>query len=326
MPIVTSKYNPPHLFKNGHFSTVYSGLIREISDLIQKRERITLADGDFLDIDWSYALKPTNQLIIILHGLEGNAQRPYMKGTAKLFNKNNFDAACVNFRSCSGTINTQFRSYHSGVTEDLDAVINHILLTKKYDTIILKGFSLGGNVTLKYLGERNSVPKEIKGAIAVSVPCFLYGSMLELHKLKNILYVNRFKKHLLEKLKHKQQLFPHLVSDEVFKEITTLKDFDDFYTSKAHNFTDALDYYEKSSSLQFLHNVKTPTLILNAKNDSFLSPKSYPIKEANKNKYLFLEMPNYGGHVGFYDKNNIYYNEKRALNFILATLKIKTKK
>ena len=318
MPIVSSNYNPPILFKNGHFSTIYSGLIRKIDSIHQERESLTLHDGDFLDLDWSYAKKPTKKLVIILHGLEGNAQRPYMTGSAKLFNEHCFDAICVNFRSCSGKTNNLYRSYHSGVTEDLEAVIDHVLSTKKYDTIILNGFSLGGNVTLKYLGERNSVPKEIKAAIAVSVPCFLYGSMLELHKFNNILYANRFKKHLLEKLVYKQKKFPKKVNNEILKKIKTLKDFDDLYTSKAHGFVDALDYYEKSSSLQFLPNIKTPTLIINAKNDSFLSSNCYPIKEAENNKSLFLEIPDYGGHVGFYDKNNIYYNEKRALNFILA--------
>ena len=318
MPIISSNYNPPLLFKNGHFSTIYSGLVRKIDEINQEREQITLPDGDFLDLDWSYAKKTTKKLIIILHGLEGNAQRPYMTGTAKVFNNHGFDAICMNFRSCSGKTNNLYRSYHSGATEDLEAVINHVLSTKKYDTIILKGFSLGGNVTLKYLGERNSVPKEVKAAISVSVPCFLYGAMLELHQFKNVLYANRFKKHLLEKLKYKQRNFPDIVSDEIFKKINTLKDFDEYYTSKAHGFINALDYYDKSSSLQFLHNIKTSTLIINAKNDSFLSSECYPIKEAEKNKSLFLEMPNYGGHVGFYDKNNIYYNEKRALNFILA--------
>lgn len=318
MPIINSNYNPPLLFKNGHLSTIYSGLIRKIDEIRQEREQIILADGDFLDLDWSYAENHTRKLIIILHGLEGNAQRPYMTGTAKLFNKQGFDAVCMNFRSCSGQANNLYRSYHSGATKDLEIVIHHVLSTKKYDIIILNGFSLGGNVTLKYLGERSFIPKEVKAAIAISVPCFLYGSMIELHKFKNFLYANRFKKHLLKKLKYKQQNFPDKISDDIFKKINTLKDFDDYYTSKAHGFKDALDYYEKNSSLQFLHHIKTPTLIINAKNDSFLSPECYPINEAKKNTFLFLEMPNYGGHVGFYDKNNIYYNEKRALNFILA--------
>lgn len=321
MPVITPKYNPPHLFKNGHFSTIYSGLVRKVSGLEPKRERIHLPDGDFLDVDWCYTHQKTNRLIIVLHGLEGNSQRPYVQGTAKHFTEHGFDALLVNFRSCSGEPNMLFRSYHSGATEDLEAVINHVISNYSYPTIVLKGFSLGGNVTLKYLGERDYIPEQIKAGIAISVPCFLYGSMLELHTFKNILYAKRFKKHLLEKLKEKQQRFPDLVSNNDFQNIKTLKDFDDFYTSKAHGFKDALDYYEKCSSLQFLSNIKTPAYILNAKNDSFLSQECFPIKIAENNTYLHLEMTDYGGHVGFYDQQNIYYNEKRALEFV-KSLKI----
>lgn len=316
MPITNSHYKPPHLFKNGHFSTIYAGLFRKVNGVTQTRESLKLEDGDYLDLDWSFTIKKTRKVIIIMHGLEGNAQRPYMTGTAKIFNKNGFDAVCLNFRSCGGKINNLYRSYHSGATDDLQAIIDHILSLNKYDEIVLKGFSLGGNITLKYLGEGNSIPKEIKAAIAVSVPCLLFGSMLELHKMKNVLYAKRFKKRLLEKLKGKQQLFPEHINDADLKKIITLKDFDDFYTSKAHGFENALDYYEKSSSLQFLPSVKIPTLIINAKNDSFLSPECYPVKEARDNSSLFLEIPNYGGHVGFFEKDNVYYNEKRAVKFI----------
>jgi len=314
MPILASHYNPPHLFKNGHFATIYSGKIRHVKGVQQKREEITTPDNDFLDLDWSFSEEKTNKLVVILHGLEGNAQRPYITGSAKIFNQNGYDAVCLNYRTCSGKINKNFRSYHSGDTDELEWVINFILKKYNYHHIVLKGFSLGGNLTLKYLGQ-HKIPSEIKIAIAVSAPCDLYGSMLEIHKRKNYLYALRFKRTLLAKLKEKQKLFPEKVSKTDVKKIITLKDFDDFYTSKAHGFINALDYYDKSSSLQFLKNIEVPTLILNAKNDSFLSESCFPIEEARKNNNLFLEIPAYGGHVGFYDAHNVYYNEKRALEF-----------
>jgi predicted alpha/beta-fold hydrolase len=183
--------------------------------------------------------------------------------------------------------------------------------------IYIKGFSLGGNVTLKYLGERDSLPEQIKGAVAVSVPCYLAGSSLELHKLKNRLYHDRFKTHLIQKLKIKHKIFPDRVSSADIRRIITLKDFDDVYTSRAHGFKDADDYYEKCSSLQFLHNINVPTLIINARNDSFLSPECYPMDLAESNSNLYLEIPDYGGHVGFWDKRNIFYNEYRSLQFIM---------
>jgi predicted alpha/beta-fold hydrolase len=316
MPILESTYKAPYLFRKGFISTVYSGLIRKVKGVNQQRERITLSDGDFLDLDWSYANEKSNKVIILLHGLEGNAQRPYITGAAKLFNQNGIDALSVNFRGCSGEPNRNYYSYHSGATEDLHEVINHVIHQKGYTEIHLKGISLGANIILKYLGERDSVHSEVKTAIAVSVPCYLSGSAKELHAIKNILFHDRFKKHLLSSLKLKQANFPERLSIEELNTINTLNDFDNTYTSKAHGFIDASDYYEKSSSLQFLPNIKIPTLIINALNDSFLSAECYPVKEAKNNSNLYLEMPKYGGHAGFVEKMDVYYNERRALEFI----------
>lgn len=315
MPIVQSNYNPSFLFKNGHFSTIYAGIFREIDDFKQKRERIDLPDGDFLDLDWSFSNSPTRKVIIIIHGLEGNAQRAYISGSAKEFNVNEYDACAINLRTCSGELNRLYRSYHSGATEDLDAVVQHILKSKTYSEIYIKGFSLGGNLTLKYLGEVRDLPKEIKAGVAVSVPCSLHSSLKELLKPKNLPYAIRFKKHLVEKLKEKQKIFPEKISDTDIKKVITLKDFDDIYTSRAHGFKNALDYYEQCSSLQFLKNIKIPTLILNAENDSFLGPECYPLKEAELNSNLYLEISKHGGHVGFFGPDNITYAEKRAVSF-----------
>lgn len=316
MPILESTYKTPYFFKNGFVSTVYSGLVRNVTGLIQERERITLSDGDFIDLDWSYSKEKSQKLIILLHGLEGNAQRPYLTGTAKLFNENKIDAVAVNFRGCSGESNLKYRSYHSGETKDLEDIINHILRTKHYTDIYIKGVSLGGNVTLKYLGEREHIPSQIKAAIAVSVPCSLYGSCKELLKFNNVLFHERFKQYLVKRLKIKQLQFPDRISVKEIDSIKTLKDFDDAYTSRAHGFKDALDYYEKSSSLQYLHKINIPTLIINALNDSFLSPECYPVKDAKNNPKLYLEMPKHGGHVGFVKFGRFYYNELKALEFI----------
>lgn len=318
MPVLESNYKAPFLFRNGHVSTIYSGLVRQVRGVLQERERITLPDGDFLDLDWSYSEEKTNKVIILLHGLEGHAQRPYMTGTAKLFNKNQIDAVCVNFRGCSGTENLKYMSYHSGATDDLEAVINHIIGKNNYTEIYIKGVSLGGNMVLKYLGERNRVPEQIKAVIAISVPCSLEGSARKLHTFENRLYHDRFKKHLVDRLKVKQQQFPDILSLEELNAIKTLYDFDNVYTAKAHGFKNGSDYYKQCSCLQFLLQIKIPTLIINALNDSFLSHDCYPVKEAKQNPNLFLEMPKHGGHVGFVDNGNIYYNENRSFSFVLS--------
>jgi predicted alpha/beta-fold hydrolase len=304
------------MFRNGHVSTIYSGVMRKVEGVTQKRERITLPDTDFIDLDWSYAGNKAKQLLVVLHGLEGNAQRHYMLGSAKIANQNNMDAVCVNFRGCSGEVNKTFQSYHSGKTDDLASVIKHITSQFDYDTIYLNGFSLGGNVILKYLGETLDLPKQIKAAVTVSVPVYLRGSLEQLMSSKNYVYSKKFLRNLRTKLVEKQHLFPQKINNQDLSAVRTLKDFDDVYTSKAHGFKDAYDYYEQSSSLQYLKHISIPTLLINAQNDSFLSKECYPIQEAEENTNFYLEMPKYGGHVGFYDQQNVYYSEKRMLQFI----------
>ncbi len=315
MPIIPSSYSPPFLFKNGHFSTIYPNLLRKVKGVQQKRERVELADGDFIDIDWSYASSATQKVSIIIHGLEGNAQRQYMVGLAKHLNQNQWDTALVNLRNCSGEVNRLYRSYNAGVTEDLSEIIDHILKTKNYTSISLCGFSLGGNLVLKYLGENDNLPSQIKAAVAVSAPCDLYNSLLEINKPKNIIYQQRFIKHLKAKLIDRQAVFQDHISKEEIKACTSLIDIDNLYTSRAHGYKDALDYYAKCSSKQFLPNINIPTLLINAKNDSFLGSECYPLQEARENESFFLKVPDYGGHVGFYSPGNTYYNEVITLEF-----------
>lgn len=315
MPILHSTFKAPFFFRKGFVATVYSGLFRKVS-LEQKRQRLELADGDFIDLDWSYAQQKSDKVIILLSGLEGHAQRPYLTGTAKLFNQNNIDAISVNFRGCSGEPNRKYYAYHSGATEDLQTIIDHAISAKNYTEIYLYGVSLGGNLALKYLGEREVVPSQIKACIGVSVPCSLQHAAKQLHKLINKPFHDRFKKKLVASLRVKQSQFPSEISEDDINSIKTLNDFDEVYTSKAHGFKNALDYYEKSSCLQFLPNIKVPSLIINALNDSFLTPECFPVKIAKNNPNLYLEMPNHGGHVGFIQRGGVYYTEKRALEFI----------
>ncbi|WP_317045956.1 YheT family hydrolase [Marixanthomonas spongiae] len=208
MPIVPSSYTPKPIFKNGHFATVYSAKLRPVPKIAQYRERILLDDSDFLDVDFSFAENKTSKIAIILHGLEGNAQRRYMRGQAKNLTTNGWDAAAVNFRGCSGEPNELFASYNAGKTDDLQAVVDFILKKGKYDTISLIGFSLGGNLMLKYLGERDIFPKEIDRAVAISTPLNLKGTLESLSNFDNWIYKTSFLHNLKKKLKTKVKQFP----------------------------------------------------------------------------------------------------------------------
>ena len=316
MPLIQSDFKPSFIFRNRHFSTIYSAKLRISTALIQKRERVTLPDNDFIDIDWSYAKNPTKKVAILLHGLEGNAQRIYIKGAAKDLLEDHWDIAAMNFRGCSGEDNTKYQSYHSGKTDDLESIINHILEKDRYQEIVLVGFSLGANLLLKYLGERENIPKEIKKGVAISVPTSLRGSLESLNKPENWPYRTVFLISLRNKYQLKMKQYPDKMLASDLKNMKTLQDFDDVYTSKAHGFKDACDYYKKNSCNQFLHNIKAPVLLLNAKNDSFLSPDCFPFDIAKSSKYVFLETPLHGGHVGFHESNETYYSEKRTVSFL----------
>ncbi len=316
MPHIKSRYKPSLSFKSGFISTVYSGLIRYIK-YPQKRERIKLSDGDFLDLDWSYASRASNSLVIILHGMEGHGQRPYVSGIARHLNTQHMDAICVNFRGCSGQINTQFFSFHSGQTEDLKDVITHVISNHNYDSIFLNGISLGGNIVLKYLGETSDVPKQIKAGMAVSVPVDLAGSSKALHSFKNCFFHIYFMIALKLKLKQKHRQFPTKISRLSLWRIWTLRSLDEIYTSRANGFKDAAHYYNKSNSLQYLPAITTPVLILNALNDTFLTETCYPNAIAEDNPFIYLETPKHGGHVGFILPGGVYYNELRAAEFFL---------
>lgn len=317
MPLITSGFRANGLFKNTHFSTIYSAKIRQVKDVYQERERIELPDGDFLDIDWSYPLsrKHTKNVALLFHGLEGNAQRTYMLAMAKLLNQHGYDVAAVNFRGCSGGDNRLYRSYHSGETDDMRFVINRIAEKERYPHIFLYGVSLGGNALLKYAGEKKEIPSHVRAIATVGVPIDLKASLEQLNRKENWVYRTSFILDLKSKYRRKMMKFPEQMAEEVYRGIKTLKDFDDAYTAPAHGFKNALDYYEKASSFKLLPEITIPTLILNAKNDSFLHGNCYPNDFASSSKDLFLETPQHGGHVGFYKSGDFYYSELRTLDF-----------
>lgn len=323
MPLLTSGFTTQGVFKNPHFSTIYSAKIRRVRGVQQKRERFELPDGDFIDVDWSYTLsrKQTKNVALLFHGLEGDAQRTYMLAMAKLLNRNGYDVAAVNFRGCSGSDNRLYRSYHSGETEDIQFIIQAIISQNTYINMFLYGVSLGGNALLKYLGENKNLPKIIKAASTIGVPIDLRASLEQLTYKENIVYRTSFLLDLKKKYRKKMKRYPDQMSWEMYSKIRSLKDFDDIYTAPAHGFENAFDYYEKASSFQYLSSIKIPTFILNAKNDTFLHGDCYPYAIAKDSKYLFLETPVHGGHVGFYLSGEFYYNEQRTLEFFEENMK-----
>jgi uncharacterized protein len=316
MPHIPSSYCLKGWLKSGHLSTIYSAKLRRMPPVAYDRERIRLSDGDFIDLDWSYAPKKTLGLVILLHGLEGNAQRSYVVGQAHILLAAGYDVCAMNFRGCSGQMNERLVSYNAGKIDDLEDVMRHLITTKKYTQLNAIGFSLGGSLLLNYLGKEMGHHTHINRAIAISTPLDLSASMERLAKPDNRIYQIAFLQTLKKKYRRKQRQFPKALKIHAMRSVHSLMDFDNVYTAPVHGYDSGQAYYTANSPINWLPNIKCPTLILNAQNDTFLSKECLPIVFAKAAKNIYLETPKHGGHVGFYTPSNIYYSETRALEFL----------
>lgn len=308
------EYVPPFVLFNSHFETIYPALLRKVSLIPYQRERIQTPDDDFLDLDW--IKQGSENVVIISHGLEGNTERAYIKGMAKAALAEGYDVLTWNYRGCSEELNRQKRFYHSGATDDLETVISHAI-AMGYSSINLVGFSLGGNLTLKYLGEERVKHPQLKKATALSVPMDLGASCDTISMPGNFLYSKRFLKSLTEKVIRKSQVISDIDTTPL-STIKTLREFDDCFTAPIHGFKDAADYYHRCSSVNFVTNISIPTLIVNAANDPFLSKECYPVDLLKVHAHVKLEIPKRGGHVGFaqFNQNGLYWSEQRTMQFL----------
>ncbi|GGG53002.1 YheT family hydrolase [Hymenobacter glacieicola] len=324
MPLVPrSSYQPPFYLFNGHLQTIVPSLWRSVPDVCYQRERVETEDGDFLDLDWSRLPTEllTDALGIVSHGLEGDASRPYVRGMVRALNQAGMDALAWNYRSCSGEMNRLLRSYHLGDTDDLDFVVRYALGTGRYRRVFLTGFSAGGNVTLKYLGENpDRVPPQVKRAAVFSVPTDLKSSSHHIARPENRIYLKRFMKTLRAKMRQKAALLPGQVDLTDIDALQDFPQFDDRFTAPMHGFKSADEYYEHASSGRYLAGIRVPTLLVNAQNDPFLPPSCFPREVATRSSYVYLETPADGGHVGFGEgaPDGRYYSERRAVEFLTA--------
>ncbi len=314
MPVVESSYRPPWWLRNAHAQTVWPALVRKVTAPPWQRERLELADGDFLDFDW--ARNGARRLVVLTHGLEGNSRRTYMVGMAQAFLRRGWDALAWNFRGCSSEPNRLCRSYHSGATEDLAAVIAHATRAGAYEQVAVVGFSLGANLTLKFLGELGGSPGLVCGGAGISVPCDLQAAAQQMAGPACASYMRRFLRDMGDKMRAKARQFPGRIDLAPLEGMTTFQEFDDAYTAPLHGFRDAEDYWKRCSARQFLPQIRVPTLIVSALDDPFLAPQCFPYAEAKASAWVTLDAPARGGHVGFASLAAEYWSERRAAEFL----------
>jgi len=288
--------------------------------------RLDTPDGDFVDIVRLDA-PPRSPRLFLLHGLEGTVRSHYIGGFLDLAAKRAWGADVLLFRGCGTEPNRAARFYHSGETTDLDFALAHILADFPDSSIVLTGVSLGGNVLLKWLGERGSaIPRAIKAAVAISVPFDLERGSRRIGTGFSRVYEAHFLRSLRRKALAKLEHFPLLFDKAALHRARSMFDFDDVVTAPVHGFLGARDYYTRSSSLGFLERIRVPTLLLSAIDDPFL-PASVldDVKAtASRNPLIDIEFLPHGGHVGFVGGKvpwrPFYYAEWRAVNFLAGAL------
>ena len=307
-------YKPNWLFKFKHINTCFPTLFRKIKVDYSERERLTTYDGDFIDIDW---IKNGNdKLVILCHGLEGSSRSKYIQAHAKYFSERNWDVIALNYRGCT-VVNLKPYAYHGGMIEDLKLIIEE--KGKNYKEIVLGGFSLGGNMVLKYLGTEK-LPDNLICGFAVSPPCDFMSSNKKINNPENNIYCKRFLTKLKNKCQRKYEShleWHDLIDIEKIKKAKNIEEFDEAYTGKFFGFKGAKDYYLKVSSKQNIIDIPVPTYILMPLDDPMMGEGCYPFEESKKNKNITFETPKYGGHVGFSSFDDYpYVLEKSIYNFV----------
>jgi predicted alpha/beta-fold hydrolase len=301
-----------------HYQTIAPNIFRSVP-IDYRRERIGTPDSDFLDLDW-LDHDGSRKLVILSHGLEGDSRRVYVASAARYFHHHGWHALAWNCRSCSEEMNLTPKLYSHGQTEDVETVVDHALATGKFDRVVLVGYSMGGNLTLKYFGTMGDRrPKEVTHGVAFSAPVFIEHSADSLDRAENFIYRLKFKRSLTAKIMAKEAQFPGRVDFSKLKGIKLWRDFDRATSLRISDYDNLDDYYAYLSSGNFVGGTTAPVLIVNAKNDPIVPDACNPHELARTHSLIKLETPDLGGHVGFALRGKEYnWMDERALAFVTS--------
>ncbi len=293
--VVSSGFRPAPWLAGPHGQTLWPNSVRRRARPPVTVERVDTPDGDFLDLAWAEG--GNGPLVLLLHGLEGSLRSPYVVGMLDALRRRGYAAVVMHFRGCSGEPNRRTRGYHSGETGDLAFVVGE--LRRRYPDRVLAviGYSLGGNVLLKWLGEcAETAP--VEAAVAVSVPFDLAAVAARLERGFSRFYQWVLLRRMRANLRRKLRRVPLPLDGVRIASLTSFRRFDQAVTAPLHGFAGVDDYYARSSSRQYLASVHTPTLILHALDDPFMTPEVVPRHE-ELGPGITLELSTTGGHVGF---------------------------
>jgi len=306
---------------NKHLQTIVSTTYRRVLPVPYVRERFETDDQDFFYMDWSKVASKT--LVILLHGLTGNSHRNYIYGMVRAANVNGYDALALNCRSSTGEINNKLQAFHSGWTKDLRAVVKRIEQEQFYESICIVGFSMGGNISLKYAGEEGAnISPLVKAVVAFSVPLHLRSGVSRIDAPENKMYSQRFLRRLKELIRNKHAQFPNAFDLESVEQAETLRELDVRFSCPIYGYATPEEFYDDIGALRLLQDIQVPSLLVSSRNDPFLASESLPIDLAKELKHFTLQVTKNGGHVGFGRKcgKGTIWSEKTAMAFIASKL------
>lgn len=296
-------YRPPWWLPEGHSQTILAARWALKPSVQYHRVRWATPDGDFIDLDFTeppeIALKK-HTLWVLFHGLEGCSRSHYSLALMNRAKAVGALGVVVHFRGCSGENNLKPRAYHSGDSAEMNWILHR--LRETFPALVcmhVVGVSLGGNVLLKWLGEQQEgAAKLLSSAVSVSAPVNLLAGATALASGFNKVYTRMFLNTLIPKTLDKVKRFPELGTINSISSCKNFFDFDNRVTAPWHGFRDAEHYYAESSAKPFLKYIAVPTLMINAKNDPFMSGHYLPAEHevSSQVRRLFTE---HGGHVGF---------------------------
>ena len=319
-------YRPAWWVAGAHAQTMWGRFFRKRNLFGARVERWDTPDGDFVDVHRLDGDEAEPRLFI-LHGLEGTIRSHYVTGFFAEAKRRGWSADLLIFRGCGDEPNRLPRFYHSGDTGDLAFALNRVLNEYPRSSVGLAGVSLGGNVLLKFLGERgDGLSPRVRAAAAISVPFDLEKGARKISTGFSRIYDRHFLRTLREKARTKLAVYPGLFDAGRLERARSIFEFDDAVTAPVHGFADAHDYYARSSSLPWLEKIRRPTFLLSAMDDPFLpSAVLDDVRAAARvNPALSLEFTDQGGHVGFvggrWPWSASYYAEWRACEFLAQSL------
>ena len=292
--MANSPFEPAWWLPGAHLQTLWPALFRRRPALRLRPERLELPDGDFLDLSWVEGSQ--GPLILVLHGLEGNLQSHYAAGLLKALARSGLRPVFLHFRNCGPEPNRLVRSYHAGETGDLQLTLEHLRQLAGEPVAGAVGVSLGGNILLKWLGERGDRAL-LETAVAISVPFCLGDTAVRLERGLSRIYQAHLLTRMRASYRRKFSRMASPVSVDVDR-IRSFREFDDRITAPLHGFAGVDEYYRLCSCRQFLPRIRTPTLILHALDDPFMYRETVPTA-SELGQAVTLELARGGGHVGF---------------------------